>query len=399
MELVIKETPKTLNKTTICLNMIVKNEAEIIVDTLQNLYQHIAFDYWVIADTGSTDKTKELICNFFEEKFIPGELVEHEWKDFAYNRTKALESAFNKTDYLLIFDADDRLEGQFKLPEIMDKDKYNLKIGKGFEWVRPLLLTNKKHWMFKGVTHEFLWHTDNIERTSDVLQGDYHIVPGTFGCRSKNPNKYYNDAIVLKNAFETEVYSPTSDDMLVCRYAFYCAQSYKDAGPIYYQESITWYKKVLSLNNWAQEKYYACLTLGDLYNRLKDTNNALKYWLKSCDYDNERIEGVVDAMELLRNKGDNMMVNLLYHKYKNYKTPETFENKNKLFVYTLKYNNLIEFNNSVCAFYANDKESGYECCKKIILNNKIPIDLMNLTKSNITFYKDFMERDNFVISS
>ena len=39
---------------TICLNMIVKNEAAIIEETLANITDHIKLDYYVISDTGST---------------------------------------------------------------------------------------------------------------------------------------------------------------------------------------------------------------------------------------------------------------------------------------------------------------------------------------------------------
>ncbi len=380
-------------KETICLNMIVKNESEIIIKTLKNLCQHIEFDYWVISDTGSTDNTKELISNFFKEKSIPGELVEHEWKDFAYNRTKALECAFNKTDYLLIFDADDSIEGKFQLPKIMNKDIYNLKFGPGFEYFRPLLITNRKKFYFKGVLHEYLQQLEGMTNihSNEIIQGNYYIISGRYGNRSKNPTKYYDDAIILKNAFEKEMNDMNGDKSLASRYAFYCAQSYKDTGnPLYFQESINWYKKVLELNNWTQEKYYSCLIIGELYKKLNDNENALTYWIKSSEYDYERIEGIVNAMDYLRNKGNNIMVNLLYEKFKNY-------NKNisegKLFIDKTKYNDLIEFNNSICAYYTDNKSSGYECCKKIIMNNIISPELMKLTMSNIMFYKDFMEKD------
>ena len=92
---------------TIGLNMIVKNEAHLIQDTLEKLTKKIAFDYWCVSDTGSTDGTQDIIRSFFANKQIAGELVEHKWRDFGYNRTKALESAYNKSDYLLVFDADD----------------------------------------------------------------------------------------------------------------------------------------------------------------------------------------------------------------------------------------------------------------------------------------------------
>ena len=74
---------------SICLNMIVKNEEENIGETLINLLSYIKFDYWVISDTGSTDKTMEIITTFFKERNIPGELHEDPWEDFGTNRTKA----------------------------------------------------------------------------------------------------------------------------------------------------------------------------------------------------------------------------------------------------------------------------------------------------------------------
>jgi len=51
---------------SICLNMIVKNEAHIIIQTLNNLLKYIPLTYWVICDTGSTDATRQVI-----ELFLP----------------------------------------------------------------------------------------------------------------------------------------------------------------------------------------------------------------------------------------------------------------------------------------------------------------------------------------
>ena len=50
-----------MENPTICLNMIVKDEADIIINTLTNLVDKIPIHYWVICDTGSTDNTAELI--------------------------------------------------------------------------------------------------------------------------------------------------------------------------------------------------------------------------------------------------------------------------------------------------------------------------------------------------
>jgi GR25 family glycosyltransferase involved in LPS biosynthesis len=372
------------SKKTICLNMIVKNESHVIINTLKNILSNIKLDYWVISDTGSTDNTKELIIQFFKEQNIPGELVEHEWRDFGYNRTKALECAYNKTDYIFIFDADDSIIGKLQLPNEMNADKYDLKFGCGFTYIRPLIINNRKKWIYKGVLHEYLT-CDNIE-SSVHIDGDYYIESGKTGDRSKDPEKYFKDANILKTAFENEI---QNDYGLACRYAFYCANSYKDAGPKYVDSAIEWYLKCLELNNWTQEKFMSCINLGNLYDTKKDLNNAYKYWIKSIEYDNERVEGIILACSKMRENGLNNLVNLLYKKYGNYKK----DLKNKLFLYDYLYKDQFEFENSVCAFYTDDLLSGYECCKKILINQLLNYDLLKLTLKNLFFYKMFLEKD------
>lgn len=372
-------------KNTICLNMIVKNESHIIVNTLENLCSYINFSYWVISDTGSTDNTKELITNFFKEKNIPGELVEHEWVDFAYNRTKALECAFNKTDYLLVFDADDSIVGDFKLPEVFDCDRYTLKFGVGFSYTRPLLFTNRKKWRFKGVLHEFLENIDPIN-SSRTIEGNYHLISGRSGSRNKNPNKYIDDATILKNAFQKEI---NSDYPIACRYAFYCAQSYKDAGSNYENEAIEWYKKCLTLKMWEQEQYHSCLSIGNIYMNQKDYTNALKYWYKTIEFDGERIDGIVNAQNYLRNEGQHLLVNALYHRFKNYNKSL----QNKLFLFQSLYNCQLEYNNMISAYYVNDKATGYECFKRIIFDTKTEYSYLKSAVINIKYYTNFLKDD------
>lgn len=52
----------------------------------------------------------EIITNFFKEKQLNGEIHETEWKDFGFNRTDVLQKAYNKIDYVFIFDADDMIK-------------------------------------------------------------------------------------------------------------------------------------------------------------------------------------------------------------------------------------------------------------------------------------------------
>src|SRR5579885_2975943 len=106
---------------TICLNMIVKDESQVIKRCLNSIKSLI--HYWVIVDTGSTDGTQEIVREFLSD--IPGELHERPWVNFGYNRNEALNLARGKGDYFLFIDADDRLKFKtgFKLP-ILTKDHY-----------------------------------------------------------------------------------------------------------------------------------------------------------------------------------------------------------------------------------------------------------------------------------
>lgn len=135
--------------------MIVKNESHIIEKTLENIVKNFNIDYWVISDTGSSDNTIQLIENFFKNKKINGEILETDWIDFAYNRNLALDACKGKADYILIFDADDLVEGDLKLPELI-KDGYYFNIREDEAQVtysRRLIIKNETYrWV--GVVHE-----------------------------------------------------------------------------------------------------------------------------------------------------------------------------------------------------------------------------------------------------
>jgi len=281
MELFIKD-----NNPTICLNMIVKNESHIIKETLEKLTNKINFSYWCISDTGSTDGTQEIITSFFKEKDIPGELVSHEWQDFAYNRTKALESAFDKTDYLLVFDADDELCGDFKLPNQLTADGYRFNFGdeNGVSYIRVLMVNNRKKWCYKGVLHEYIESLDPICKYETIV-GNYYVISGRKGARSMDPDKYLKDALVLEKAHAKAL---AEGDDLYIRYAFYCANSYKDCNRL--EEAIKWYKITLTQPNWTQEKYISCLRIFECSEKISKREESMHYLIESRKYDKTRVE-------------------------------------------------------------------------------------------------------------
>jgi FkbM family methyltransferase len=270
----------------------VKNEAHIIHRTLEMLCTKIRFDYWVICDTGSTDDTRDIIQDFFKKVGIEGELHCDEWVNFAHNRTKALTYAYGKTDLLLVFDADDDIHGTITLPAAVTHDEYHLKFGApnsgGITYTRTLLINNRKRFQYHSVVHEYIscLEPSAIEQLRTcVLEGDYYVVSGRSGARNQDPDKYLKDATILASAHAEAL---AQGDPLHKRYAFYCANSYRDCGRR--EDAIRWYKVTLAQDNWAQEKYVSCLYLHQCYEALGQTEHGFFYLVKALHYDLERVE-------------------------------------------------------------------------------------------------------------
>lgn len=291
----VQELPSPTNKKqTICLNMIVKNEARVIEHTLANLIKHFQFSYWVISDTGSSDNTMQLIETFFEKHNIPGELHQDKWVDFGHNRTRALEHAYNKTDYLLVFDADDSITGVLNFPSPLKDDAYLLTFGSvnGFTYNRPLLMNNRMKWKYVGVLHEYL-DSDCTNYSTCSIQGSYEIISGRTGSRNNDSQKYLKDAKILEVAYDREVQN--NNVTLADRYAFYCANSYFDYGD--YTNAIKWYKITTERNGWEQERYTACLKLYKCYKRLHQLEHGLFYLVKSAQFCVTRVDCIYKLVE------------------------------------------------------------------------------------------------------
>ncbi|MBN20851.1 MAG: hypothetical protein CL678_06130 [Bdellovibrionaceae bacterium] len=369
-----KRTKK--NTQTICLNMIVKNEADIIRDTLSNICTKISISYWVICDTGSNDNTKQIITDFFNEKKIPGELHDVPWQNFGYNRTKALELAYKKTDFLLHFDADDRIMGNLVLPEPLEKRAgYYLTFGKGTSWKRIALIDNHLKWHYHGKMHEVI--TSKEKRIEKRIMGDYYIATNAVvSARNKNPQeKFLNDAKICEDEFNKNVDKP--------RNAFYCAECLRFAGD--WEKSIEWYKKTLTLDGWFQEKYWACYQIGNQYSQHKEPEKAFYWWFHSYEYDDARFEACFKIIEKARHTYNKSKGKIAIAFYKLLNPLNNIDNR--LFFDNSIHDYRFFTELSILCFYAGDFYTGIETFKRLFDNaEKIPLSEFKLIVSNLRFY-------------
>lgn len=308
-----------LSKMSICLNMIVKNESGIIKSTLENLTKYVKFSYWVICDTGSTDGTQDIILDFFKQKNIDGEIHQDEWKNFGHNRTLALERAYKKTDYVLVFDADDSFNGDFQLPKLQKTttqsttciDKFSCKFGYGndFTWYRPVILNNNLKWKYVGVLHEYVecYEKDYVPFWANI-EGDYYIEARTIGGdRNKDDKKYYKDAILLEDALHKE-----EDSSLKARYTFYCAQSFRDFGDL--PNAIRYYKMRTTQGSFDEEIHVSYHNAGKLMILLNEEKKELVY------SEDEIVSVLFDGWKFMKDR-----VECLYEIAKYFRTKGNFE--------------------------------------------------------------------------
>lgn len=241
---------------TIGLCMIVKNEAHVIERCLRSVAPLI--DYVLIEDTGSTDGTQKIIRNYLAQENIPGEVFEEPWQNFATNRTIGLERLRKNRaiDYALVMDADDVLEiaddfDPHAFKASLDKDLYDVAIRLGgVHYARPQILRNCRPFAYKGVLHEFVEIPPGGCTRASVA--GLSIRCSTDGARSRNAQKYLDDARLLESAFQTE-----TDPFLRSRYTYYLAQSCRDGGQL--EKALTYYLARSDLGHWNEEVFVSLL--------------------------------------------------------------------------------------------------------------------------------------------
>ena len=375
--------------STICLNMIVKNETK----NLKKLFEsiHEVIDYYVIHDTGSTDGTPEFIKEMMNSYDISGEIFHEEWKNFGHNRQKALESAYNSDfnpDYVFIIDADEEFfykdKNWFKN---LKKDFYNIKrLFGSIEYYQPVLINvrnkNELGWEWKAPVHNYL--SSKFSKTREnVDKNMIHIKSFcSGGAKSQNVSseeKYLRDAKLLLEDLKENPNNPRS--------IFYLAQSYRDAKKP--EESIKWYKKRLEVKGWTQEKYISCYNIGNLLRQLGKREEAFYYYLLSFEYDSSRYECFYEMIKYHRYKGNKK---LAYSFYKQLNPLN--ENSGKLFLVSSIHNWKLDYEITIIAYYNNAYQEGINAFKRLFNCKTIPKNMIASIFKNFGYYEKFIKPDD-----
>jgi glycosyltransferase involved in cell wall biosynthesis len=360
----------TADGRTICLNMIVKDEAPVIERCLASVRPLI--DAWAIVDTGSTDGTQDRVRELLGD--LPGELVERPWRDFATNRTEALEHARGRAAYVLLIDADEVIEYDldFRLPDLT-ADAYLVEVALGgCTYPRRQLVRDALPWRYEGVLHEYI--VCEQARTEAALTG-LRTIPHQDGARARDPTTYRRDALILEGALIDE---PDNE-----RHAFYLAQSYRDAGDL--ETAVKRYRRRAEMGGWPEEAWYS------LYQAAVIEEQLGRPWA-------EVLESYLAAFAFAPDRAEPLFrIGLHYQRERQFALSHTFfaramaipaPSSDRLFVERTVYDFLLGVEYAVAAFYAGDHEAAVATNNALLSGGRLPAGAVAQVHRNRRFSLD-----------
>jgi glycosyltransferase involved in cell wall biosynthesis len=298
------------------LNTIVKNESHCIIGMLEAAAK--ITDAIVIADTGSTDGTQDLIRKFGADNNIPTYVFERPFDDFEKSRNFGMEMArdvvkelnWNPSDcWTWWCDADEKVvvDSKFKKDQF-NKDLYmmNTYIGQ-MKYTRNTFARVSKPFRWYGVCHEFIV-CDDKNITSGLAENVYVDVKMIGASWQGNISQKY-----LSHAHILEKY--ISEDRKDPRWIFYTAQSYHDSASMKdnreeneerLRRSLKYYRERVSRpDGYHEEVYYSQYRIGTIMRILEEPWNLThQECLKAYSMDPLRGESIKTIIDYYLQMGE-----------------------------------------------------------------------------------------------
>ena len=270
---------------SVVLSMIVKNEEAVIKRCIDSWKDHV--DYWVIVDTGSTDKTMEIIKK--ELKDYPGHLFEHKWVSMGHNRSALMKLSKKHADYHICLDADEILTfNPGWKDQITDHDKYLLDCGNIGTLDR--IFKTKCNWTCNMAWHAGYSAKNPDKKTMKIISRQYlkfhHYADGH---RSEKTSKEKYTEVV--NGLIQDI----KDNGNTGRRQFYLGQSYKDAGDNI--NAILELTKRIQMGGWQEEVYWSYLYIARITHSEDD-------YLKAIKHTSNRLEAIYELSLICYMKGE-----------------------------------------------------------------------------------------------
>jgi len=360
----------------IIVTLMVKNEAQAMRSTLQPFIDG-GIDAFLIFDTGSTDDTIAVTEAIFEEYNISrGMILQEPFVDFSTSRNRALrwaEELFEEGCFMLMPDAEWHMHNVEALIQFCNEHAYDpcplylVRILFGnLDYYVPRLMRCGSNLRFSGVVHESVGHSCKKKVPKDIF---FKVQTSRYGIE-KSKKRWARDRQLLLDEYERNPSSP--------RTVFYLAQTYACLGD--WENACKWYQIRITMQGWDEENYMALYNLAKAYERLKNWEKALFYYLEAAAYRSCRAEPLVRLALHYWNSGTRDLCFLFARRAAELPYPESdvlFVEKDS-YLFT-RYDLL-----GRAAWYVGAYELGEEAVKKALKERP---DLRYLYK-NLAFYED-----------
>ena len=350
--------------------MIVRNEAAIIERALESVADHIA--YWVISDTGSTDETKRLISDFFDDRGIAGEFCDRPFDTFEGARNFALDAARGSAgafEYILLMDAD--MQFRVDQPDFRDHlgaPIYAVQQRAGISYWNARLLRRDTTHRYRGVTHEYLEGSGGAPQ----LAGVWFLDAADGGNR---PGKFERDIRLLQGGLEEE---PDN-----ARYTYYLAQSYRDAGQL--ERAAQTYARRFEQGGWDEECWSALLNEARCRLRLGDDQAFEQAAQRAFALRPGRAEPLYDLALFYRQTKQYEAAMMLCELAAGIARPVS----DRLFVEDFVYDHGIRQEMSICGFYCSEqrhRDLGRAACNALAIDPTAPKGVRDTARQNLAYY-------------
>lgn len=359
-----------MHKPSICLNMIVKDEAKNMPRCLESIKDVV--DHYLINDNGSSDNTPKLIKQIMDGYGIAGEVYSSPWVSFGHNREEALQRVYQdgRWDYCLFMDADSTLHYTDGVFSNLTADCYLAEWRLGsIAYKMPFLLSLRREWHWKGVVHNYV--TGN-GKTKEALDGVWLEVVAGGGAKSHgltSEEKFLKDARLL----EEELKKNPAD----ARSRFYLAQSYRDAG----KQALAYknYMKRVALGGWPEEVYMA-MYYGAICKWTVEWVFPLDDFLAAYNYRPLRSEPLYQIAKYYRQTKMYSLAYLFAEIGVTIPYP-----KDALFVEKNTYEWALLDELSISAYWTGKYSESLELCDRLLANPSLPEHEVNRVKANREF--------------
>lgn len=333
-------------KPSLCLNMIVKNEADRIERCLASVLPHVKAA--VILDTGSTDDTPAKIAAFCKLHHVPVHIGHGEFKNFSQARNDAFRLAMQRCNahelphcqFALLVDADmqlvvedlkafDGLDAYAASYDMMQKGgtiSYANRRIVNLNWQKP---------PYVGVTHEYV----DVPSHGMIAGAHFH----DFADGANRVNKFERDAQLLEEALKSE---PENG-----RYWYYLGNTYRDGNK--FDDALVAYLKKFELGGWDEEQHSTLMNIADCHRQMGSAAGFVDYMLRAYSYRPQRAEPLYELARYYREKGDNAAALLFAKRGLSIPRPNDL-----LFVNDFAYSHGLRYEYSIAGYYDDQERAG-----------------------------------------